>query len=691
MPLHVSAFVIPVPADEEGKPKVVLSPQDLRHLFLSCDTLVRGCHWEVCQGCHIGGLAKLVQTMIDMTLWAAPVVPGAGDAAAAGAPDGARNGTTVAAAAGGGGTAAGGGAAAGGGGGTDAGGGGGTAGGGGAAAAPVAASGGAGGTAPAAATAPESGSNSSNSRSCENDPTASNAAAAADDDDDAEILIRRPSVYVTSTSTKDSCHVLLDNTQVASALASAWLSVAKVVRTADEPVLYFSFLLTVQSVEYMVLWLVRRLFAGSSFLYDWHQRSQLSRGEGGEGEEEGEGEGSDVGQSTADVSSSSSGSSRDRLSIKEASGKKMEAVEDMDLGASSSSSGRVKLLGAADDQQHAETAGGSTGNEEEGPLPEPPGGQFKRYQVANLTLLARVMSQVVMVLGQEVLVGLKHEEEGVRGNAERLVQMVASAGQQLLTFWKDDYLKEAGAEAAHLEGAGGGAGHVTPAAAGGGGGGRGHMGNGGGGEGVVAGNGVCSSSGSSSSCKGAAGGAAVREKAFAGSIAQKGLNRGSEGGAAEAAVGRVGPAAAAQGGGDASRTSPAVAGGLPMAFEMMLAGVPEEYMVNLEFSDQSKELLLRAGKEEPKPPLTNAEWQALLQEEVNMLGVVVSVVPCPVGCSNPGCISLEGVSEAAAAGRVCSRCRVAGYCSRACQEQHWKRGHKGVCKRAVAGQTTAGV
>ena len=31
----------------------------------------------------------------------------------------------------------------------------------------------------------------------------------------------------------------------------------------------------------------------------------------------------------------------------------------------------------------------------------------------------------------------------------------------------------------------------------------------------------------------------------------------------------------------------------------------------------------------------------------------------------------------------CSRCKVVPYCSKACQKQHWRGGHKDTCQAAV--------
>jgi hypothetical protein len=61
-------------------------------------------------------------------------------------------------------------------------------------------------------------------------------------------------------------------------------------------------------------------------------------------------------------------------------------------------------------------------------------------------------------------------------------------------------------------------------------------------------------------------------------------------------------------------------------------------------------------------------------------------------CNNPLCCNMSGASEAAlVAGRtcLCSGCRVARYCSRVCQKQHWKSQHKPVCQ-ALAAAAAAG-
>jgi hypothetical protein len=59
--------------------------------------------------------------------------------------------------------------------------------------------------------------------------------------------------------------------------------------------------------------------------------------------------------------------------------------------------------------------------------------------------------------------------------------------------------------------------------------------------------------------------------------------------------------------------------------------------------------------------------------------MLTAAVPLPEVCNNPHCESLGGVSEAAAAVKACGGCG-ARYCSRECQESHWKV-HRRACRR----------
>jgi hypothetical protein len=64
--------------------------------------------------------------------------------------------------------------------------------------------------------------------------------------------------------------------------------------------------------------------------------------------------------------------------------------------------------------------------------------------------------------------------------------------------------------------------------------------------------------------------------------------------------------------------------------------------------------------------------------------VLVSAVPLPEVCNNPGCSNLRGVSEAAAAVKACAG-RGTRYCCRECQQAHWRQ-HKKACRRLRGAQ-----
>jgi len=68
----------------------------------------------------------------------------------------------------------------------------------------------------------------------------------------------------------------------------------------------------------------------------------------------------------------------------------------------------------------------------------------------------------------------------------------------------------------------------------------------------------------------------------------------------------------------------------------------------------------------------------LLERLLGLCEGVVAAVPVPLGCNNPSCKNLDGVSEASAA-KVCSGCKKAHYCGTACMKAHWRE-HKPYCK-----------
>ena len=78
-------------------------------------------------------------------------------------------------------------------------------------------------------------------------------------------------------------------------------------------------------------------------------------------------------------------------------------------------------------------------------------------------------------------------------------------------------------------------------------------------------------------------------------------------------------------------------------------------------------------------PGEEAKQKQLLQDLLLLGHVLMVEVPTPVGCNNPGCMALGGVSEVEAAAKTCGGCRVARYCSQDCQRGHWKV-HKETCQ-----------
>jgi hypothetical protein len=66
------------------------------------------------------------------------------------------------------------------------------------------------------------------------------------------------------------------------------------------------------------------------------------------------------------------------------------------------------------------------------------------------------------------------------------------------------------------------------------------------------------------------------------------------------------------------------------------------------------------------------------------------VRPLPLGCWNPACTLLVGLSESKGMLRPCTSCGVAVYCSKACEKAAWPTSHKGACASLKA-QAEAGL
>ena len=95
----------------------------------------------------------------------------------------------------------------------------------------------------------------------------------------------------------------------------------------------------------------------------------------------------------------------------------------------------------------------------------------------------------------------------------------------------------------------------------------------------------------------------------------------------------------------------------------------------------SKKMVLPPGKSIlvlGSPDNGAVEAIDVLEQLLLLCEGVVAAVPVPLGCNNPSCINLDGVSEACAA-KVCSGCKKAHYCGTACVKAHWKE-HKPYCK-----------
>ena len=79
----------------------------------------------------------------------------------------------------------------------------------------------------------------------------------------------------------------------------------------------------------------------------------------------------------------------------------------------------------------------------------------------------------------------------------------------------------------------------------------------------------------------------------------------------------------------------------------------------------------------------------LLEDVVELCRLLYQEVPSPVGCNNPVCLGLRGVSEAGVLCKNCTGCGVARYCSRECQVGHWKE-HKATCRRLSSRRSNMG-
>uniref|UniRef100_A0A383VPZ3 MYND-type domain-containing protein n=1 Tax=Tetradesmus obliquus TaxID=3088 RepID=A0A383VPZ3_TETOB len=92
------------------------------------------------------------------------------------------------------------------------------------------------------------------------------------------------------------------------------------------------------------------------------------------------------------------------------------------------------------------------------------------------------------------------------------------------------------------------------------------------------------------------------------------------------------------------------------------------------------------------PPVQRV-WGDALPGQLKAFGAAVAAA-MPVGwaCNNAACTNLGKLSEQQLVhgrGKVCRGCRQVRMCSAECQKQHWKAGHKLVCKKLAAGAAAA--
>jgi hypothetical protein len=92
-----------------------------------------------------------------------------------------------------------------------------------------------------------------------------------------------------------------------------------------------------------------------------------------------------------------------------------------------------------------------------------------------------------------------------------------------------------------------------------------------------------------------------------------------------------------------------------------------------------------AGVKHSGDPQVGAEQ---LLEQLRAAGAALTCLPTHVMCNNPGCRNVSGHSElqlVTGPSSQCGGCRTAHYCSRACQQEHWKH-HKTVCRALAAAE-----
>ena len=153
-------------------------------------------------------------------------------------------------------------------------------------------------------------------------------------------------------------------------------------------------------------------------------------------------------------------------------------------------------------------------------------------------------------------------------------------------------------------------------------------------------------------------------------------------GAAAAAAGPGPVAAAAAGAGAGSPAAKFLDPDLPKSLSLLLQeGLPPAVADHMQFISRRwpAEML-----EQCEAPAAASDQTKLLQHLLLLMKLLMAEVPSPVGCNSPACVDLSEDSEHEGSNRRCAGCKVACYCSEACQKAHWKE-HRGACKRLQEG------